>query len=210
MVPALGLSLYQSRDREKFHLLNPSNIHAMAKARKLAVVGSRSVGKSSMTVRFVEDHFVESYYPTIENQFSKTIEYKNQEYAIEILDTAGQDEFSMMSEKHLIGVHGYLLVYSVTSRQSFMMVEVIRDKILNAIGNENIPLVLVGNKSDLEFQRQVEVSEGRALAKKFGCPFGELSVKENINVNTVFETLIDRVESVQNPKTQPEERCSIM
>ncbi|KAM9888670.1 hypothetical protein OXX79_012721, partial [Metschnikowia pulcherrima] len=57
----------------------------MVKARKIAMVGSRSVGKSSMTVRFVEDHFVESYYPTIENQFSKTITYKNQEYAIEIL-----------------------------------------------------------------------------------------------------------------------------
>ncbi|KAM9890522.1 hypothetical protein OXX79_011368, partial [Metschnikowia pulcherrima] len=54
----------------------------MVKARKIAMVGSRSVGKSSMTVRFVEDHFVESYYPTIENQFSKTITYKNQEYAI--------------------------------------------------------------------------------------------------------------------------------
>lgn len=182
----------------------------MAKARKLAVVGSRSVGKSSMTVRFVEDHFVESYYPTIENQFSKTIEFKNQEYAIEILDTAGQDEFSMMSEKHLIGVHGYLLVYSVSSRQSFEMVEVIRDKILNAIGNDNIPLVLVGNKSDLEYQRQVEHSDGLKLAERFGCPFMELSVKENINVNSVFETLIDRVESVQNPKSKPEEKCVIM
>ncbi|RLV87276.1 GTP-binding protein [Meyerozyma sp. JA9] len=198
-----------SRDR-KFLCSNPRNLHAMAKARKIAVVGSRSVGKSSMTVRFVEDHFVESYYPTIENQFSKTIEFKNQEYAIEILDTAGQDEFSMMSEKHLIGVHGYLLVYSVTSRQSFEMVEVIRDKILNAIGNDNIPLVLVGNKSDLEYQRQVDHADGVKLAERFGCPFMESSVKENINVNSVFETLIDRVESVQNPKSKPEEKCVIM
>lgn len=182
----------------------------MAKARKVAVVGSRSVGKSSMTVRFVEDHFVESYYPTIENQFSKTVEYNGQEYAIEILDTAGQDEFSMMSDKHLIGVHGYLLVYSVTSRQSFELVEVIRDKILNAIGNENVPLVLVGNKSDLEYQRQVDQSEGLALAQRFGCTFRELSVKENVNVNSAFETLINRVEAVQNPKAKQEERCVVV
>ena len=56
----------------------------LVKARKIAVVGSRSVGKSSITVRFVEDHFVESYYPTIENQFSKSIKFNNQDYAIEI------------------------------------------------------------------------------------------------------------------------------
>lgn len=77
------------------------------KSRKIAVLGSRSVGmaaphldslfdwtdvsgKSSLTVQFVENHFVESYYPTIENTFSKTIKYKGQEYATEIIDTAGQ------------------------------------------------------------------------------------------------------------------------
>ena len=60
------------------------------KQRKIAVVGSRSVGKSSLTVRFVEEHFVESYYPTIENTFSKVIKFRNQDYATEIVDTAGQ------------------------------------------------------------------------------------------------------------------------
>jgi len=87
---------------------------ANLKSRKIAVLGSRSVGtkplfkfhpnfsiletniflfligKSSLTVQFVENHFVESYYPTIENTFSKTIKIKNQEFATEIIDTAGQ------------------------------------------------------------------------------------------------------------------------
>jgi len=159
----------------------------LVKARKIAVVGSRSVGKSSITVRFVEDHFVESYYPSIENQFS------------------------MMNEKHLIGIHGYLLIYSVTSQQSFETVEFIRDKILNSIGNESIPMVLVGNKNDLTYQRQVETTQGQELAKKFNCKFLETSVRENINVEKAFETLIDEIEKIQNPPIQKQqEKCIIM
>jgi hypothetical protein len=94
-----------------------TSMPAPAKQRKIAIVGSRSVGesmlptwalcvpapacrvlyvahgqpgKSSLTVQFVDGHFVESYYPTIENTFSKVIKYKGQEYATEIIDTAGQ------------------------------------------------------------------------------------------------------------------------
>lgn len=183
----------------------------MVKARKLAVVGSRSVGKSSMTVRFVEDHFVELYYPTIENHFSKVITYKNQDYAIEILDTAGQDEFSIMNEKHLIGIHGYLLVYSVTSRQLFELIEVIRDKILNSIGSDNIPLVLIGNKSDLNYQRQVDEHDGQRLAREFGCKFLETSVKDNLNISGAFEGLIDEIERVQNPEPpKKEDKCVVV
>jgi len=182
----------------------------MAKARKLAVVGSRSVGKLSITVRFVEDHFIESYYPTIENQFSKVITYRNQQYNIEILDTAGQDEFSIMNDKHLIGIHGYLLVYSVTSRQSFDMVGVIRDQILNALGTDQVPMVLIGNKSDLNLQRQVETAQGKQLAASFGCKFFETSVKDNINVSKLFEQLIDDIESVHNPQTEKQEKCTIV
>jgi GTPase Era involved in 16S rRNA processing len=63
---------------------------AAPKQRKIAIVGSRSVGKSSLTVRFVEQHFVESYYPTIENTFSRIIKHNGQDYATEIVDTAGQ------------------------------------------------------------------------------------------------------------------------
>ena len=104
---------------------------APQKHRKMAVVGSRSVGKSSLTVQFVDGHFVDAYYPTIENTFSKVIRHKNQDYGVEIIDTAGQDEYTILNSKHFIGIHGYMIVYSVGSKQSFDMVRVIRDKILN-------------------------------------------------------------------------------
>ncbi|KAK5954558.1 GTP-binding protein [Knufia fluminis] len=60
------------------------------KQRKIAILGSRSVGKSSLTVRYVEGHFVEAYYPTIENTFSHEIQYKGQNFLTEIIDTQGQ------------------------------------------------------------------------------------------------------------------------
>ena len=88
-------------------------------------------GKSSLTVQYVDGHFVDSYYPTIENTFSKVIRYRNQDYAVEMIDTAGQDEYSMLNSKHFIGIHGYMVVYSVASKQSFEMCRIIRDKILN-------------------------------------------------------------------------------
>jgi Ras family protein len=140
----------------------------LAKQRKIAIVGSRSVGtllfcsssssslqaqhvplthlrlcigKSSLAVRYVDGHFVESYYPTIENTFSKEIRYKGQEYATEIVDTAGQDEYSILNSKHFIGIHGYMLVYSVSSLPSFEMVQVIRDKILNHLVCSPVPLL---------------------------------------------------------------------
>lgn len=100
-------------------------------------------------MQYVDGHFVDSYYPTIENTFSKTIRYKSQDFATEIVDTAGQvsdcstmyecsgcsptpqDEYSILNSKHFIGIHGYMLVYSVSSLPSFEMVQVVREKILN-------------------------------------------------------------------------------
>lgn len=127
---------------------------------------TRPTGKSSLAVQFVDGHFVESYYPTIENTFSKVIKYKGQEFSTEIIDTAGQvsagpclaadaldrmvyftmadghlqDEYSIMNSKHFIGIHGYVLVYSVASKSSFEMVQVIREKLLNHLVRFMTPL----------------------------------------------------------------------
>ncbi|BFZ60779.1 GTP-binding protein [Saitoella coloradoensis] len=182
---------------------------APPKSRKVAVLGSRSVGKSSLTVQFVENHFVESYYPTIENTFSKTIKYKNQEYATEIIDTAGQDEYSILNSKHSIGIHGYVLVYSVASKSSFEMVKIIRDKILNHTGTDWVPIVVVGNKSDLHMQRQVTADDGKALAQQWNCAWTEASARHNENVARAFELVIAEVEKSANPQNPPEKGCVI-
>nr|ANM86721.1 putative Rheb small monomeric GTPase RhbA [Cladonia uncialis subsp. uncialis]AUW30985.1 putative Rheb small monomeric GTPase RhbA [Cladonia uncialis subsp. uncialis] len=170
------------------------------KQRKMAVVGSRSVGKSSLTVQFVEGHFVDSYYPTIENNFGKVIKHRGQDFATEIVDTAGQDEYSILNSKHFIGIHGYMLVYSVASKQSFEMVRTLRDKILNHLGADWVPMVIVGNKSDLRSdQRQVPIEDGRKLAEEFNCSFTEASARLNTNVARAFEMMVAEIEKSQNP-----------
>ncbi|KAI4739352.1 hypothetical protein E4T50_10194 [Aureobasidium sp. EXF-12298] len=182
------------------------------KQRKMAIVGSRSVGKSSLTVQFVDGHFVDSYYPTIENTFSKVIKHKNQDFAVEIIDTAGQDEYTILNSKHFIGIHGYMIVYSVGSKQSFEMVRIIRDKILNHMGAESIPLIIVGNKSDLRpEQRQVKAEDGRKLAEELNCGWTEASARFNENVGKAFEGMVAEIEKGQEAG-QPKEgkNCIVM
>jgi Ras homolog enriched in brain len=158
-------------------------------------------------VRFVEHHFVESYYPTIENQFSQPITHNGVEYTTEIVDTAGQDEFTIMSQKHFIGVHGYMLVYSIASKASFDMLPIIRDKILNALGADAAPMVLVGNKTDLNMTRQVSYEQGAQLAASFKCPFVETSAKSDANVQKAFEALIGEIEHTSD--TDKDSKCII-
>ncbi|RKF83072.1 GTP-binding protein rhb1 [Golovinomyces cichoracearum] len=182
------------------------------KQRKIALVGSRSVGKSSLTVQFVDGHFVESYYPTIENTFSKIIKHQGQEYATEIIDTAGQDEYSILSSKHFIGIHGYMLVYSVASTQSFEMMQVIRDRILNHLGTDWAPVILVGNKSDLRpDQRHVSLEDGKKLAETFECSHIETSARYNENVTKAFELMIGQIEKSRNlTESKAASKCVIL
>jgi Ras family len=79
----------------------------------------------------VDNHFIEPYYPTMEATHFKQIPHKGVEYDVSIIDTAGQDEYSLLSPKHAVGMHGYILVYSVASRQSFDMVKIVYEKLKN-------------------------------------------------------------------------------
>jgi Ras family protein len=168
--------------------------------------------KSSLAVQFVENRFVDSYYPTIENTFSKTVRYKGQDYLTEIVDTAGQDEYSILNSKHFIGIHGYMLVYAVSSLASFEMVQVIRDKILNHLGTESVPIVIVGNKSDLRpEQRQVSPEDGRKLGEKLQCGWTEASAAYDTNVAKAFELMIAQIEKAQAPGEAPQKsNCILM
>ncbi len=93
-----------------------------------------------------------------------------------------QDEFSLFPPKYAVGVHGYVLVYSITSRQSFDMITSLHEKILDQGGLDKVPCVIVGQKLDLDKERRVSRAEGEALAKKLGAAFLESSAKDNQNV----------------------------
>ncbi|KAI0005037.1 small GTPase superfamily [Russula compacta] len=182
------------------------------KKRKIAVLGSRSVGEPHKFILSVtENQFIESYYPTIENTFSKSVNYKGVDYDCDIIDTAGQDEYSILNSKHAIGIHGFVLVYSVTSRNSFDMIQIVYDKIVNFCGIKEIPCVIVGSKIDLSLSRQVQAAEGEDLAKANHAAWVETSAKNNVNVAKVFELCLAEIERQAPTKAEPEaSRCQIM
>eukprot|EP01129_Flabellula_baltica_P006622 TRINITY_DN2495_c0_g1_i1.p1 TRINITY_DN2495_c0_g1~~TRINITY_DN2495_c0_g1_i1.p1 ORF type:complete len:199 (-),score=21.87 TRINITY_DN2495_c0_g1_i1:528-1076(-) len=177
-------------------------------SRKIAIMGLPAVGKSTVTIRYINNTFSESYHPTIENTFQKRIKLNNQLFNTEIIDTAGQDAYSIFGRQYAVGVHGYVLVYSITSLYSFEMVKVINEKILNALGCEQVPRVLVGNKSDMGSDREVTVEQGRALAESWGCQFYETSAKENENIDDIFGGIIEEIQREIVPQ-RDDRRCVI-
>jgi len=157
-------------------------------------MGFRSVGKSSLTIQFVDGKFADSYDPTIENTFVKNIKIKGQEYTLRLVDTAGQDEYSIFPEAYALDIHGYVLVYSINSQKSFEVVKVIYEKLLDMTGKVHVPIVLVGNKVDLHMERCVSYEEGKQLADRMVADFVEVSAKDNAAVTDFFHKLIISIE----------------
>ncbi|KAJ7912335.1 small GTPase superfamily [Mycena leptocephala] len=180
--------------------------------RKIVILGSRSVGKSSLVKQFVENSFSQSYYPTIEVTSTKTVTYNGTDYPCEIIDTAGQDQFSQLKSHHAIGIHGYVLVYSITSRASFDMIQVIYDKIVNYSGLPGIAAVIVGSKADLHMRRQVDAKDGQRLAERNKTAWIEASALRNENVGKVFELCLAEIEKDNTPPLSPASsfRCCVM
>jgi len=169
---------------------------AHVKQRKVALMGFRSVGKSSLAIQFVQGQFVDSYDPTIENTFNKSIKIRNQEFELHVVDTAGQDEYSIFPTQYSVDIHGYVLVYSINSAKSFEVVQVLYEKIADLVGNPRVPVVLVGNKKDLESEREVSTADGQKLAKEISAVFLETSAKDNFCVTDLFQNIVVQIETL--------------
>merc|ERR1712226_1347924 len=160
---------------------------------KLVVVGGGGVGKSALTIQLIQNHFIEEYDPTIEDSYRKQVTIDGEPCLLDILDTAGQEEYSAMRDQYMRTGQGFLLVYSITSQSSFGEIATFREQILRVKDKDQVPVVVVGNKSDLESDRQVSTVEGRELAKSFNVSHMETSAKLRINVEDAFYELVREV-----------------
>uniref|UniRef100_A0AAV2IX31 Ras-related protein Rap-1b n=1 Tax=Knipowitschia caucasica TaxID=637954 RepID=A0AAV2IX31_KNICA len=157
---------------------------------KLVVLGSGGVGKSALTVQFVQGIFVEKYDPTIEDSYRKQVEVDGQQCMLEILDTAGTEQFTAMRDLYMKNGQGFALVYSITAQSTFNDLQDLREQILRVKDTEDVPMILVGNKCDLEEERVVAKESGLGLARQWNsCAFLETSAKSKINVNEIFYDL---------------------
>ena len=179
---------------------------------KVVMLGSGAVGKSAITVQMVSGHFLSSYDPTIEDSYRTTINVNNQDIILNILDTAGQEEFYALRDQYMRSGDGYIIVFSITSVTSFLEVNTIKEQlniVLDADNNTLIPIILVGNKCDLEEYRQVQSSDAQRLAEEWRVKYFETSAKNKTNINRIFEELVYLIEAnnqnnIQNTSNQNE------
>uniref|UniRef100_A0A6B2LKM7 Uncharacterized protein n=1 Tax=Arcella intermedia TaxID=1963864 RepID=A0A6B2LKM7_9EUKA len=134
----------------------------------------------------IKNLFISEYDPTIENSYRKQLEVDGQTCMLDILDTAGQEALSAMTDAYMLTGQGFLIVYSILSKLSFDEARRYHDKIKLVKDEEDVPIVLVANKADLEQMREVSKEQGEALAQEFQCPFFETSAKSRMNVDQVF------------------------
>ncbi|KAI4286627.1 MAG: hypothetical protein L6R35_004115 [Caloplaca aegaea] len=164
---------------------------------KLVVVGGGGVGKSCLTIQLIQSHFVDEYDPTIEamckDSYRKQCVIDEEVALLDVLDTAGQEEYSAMREQYMRTGEGFLLVYSITSRQSFEEILTFQQQILRVKDRDYFPIIIVGNKCDLDAERQVSRKEGEDLARSFGCAFIETSAKSRINVENAFYNIVREI-----------------
>ena len=179
---------------------------------KVVMLGSGAVGKSAITVQMVSGHFLSSYDPTIEDSYRTTININNKDIILNIIDTAGQEEFYALRDQYMRSGDGYIIVFSITSVTSFLEVNAIKEQlnmVLDVDNNTLIPIILVGNKCDLEEYRQVHSSDAQRLAKEWKVKYFETSAKNKTNINRIFEELIYLIEAnnqntIQNTSNQNE------
>ncbi|KAJ3433258.1 gtp-binding protein rheb [Anaeramoeba flamelloides] len=180
--------------------------------RKVVVLGSKGVGKTSIIQRFVSDGFSQEYTPTIENTFQKKLTYNGLKYDLTLVDTRGQDKYATSITSYTGATDGFVLVYNVCDIKSFELVSTLNEEIQFETGGT--ALIVVGNMTDLGSERQVSREQGEKLAENLNCEFIECSAKDNININKVFLAILEEIEKGNGSKKQTgkkeNENCIIL
>ncbi|XP_041372505.1 ras-related and estrogen-regulated growth inhibitor-like [Gigantopelta aegis] len=161
---------------------------------KVAVLGMEGVGKSALSVRFLTKRFIGEYDQSMEAKYKCTTSIDGEFIAFELLDTRSCNYDLGAREDVLRWADGFMLVYSVTSRKSFDILQDIYKKIEEAKKAGHAPLIVVGNKCDLTHVRQITQDEGIKLATSFCCPFLEVSASEDVlKVTEAFHILCKEI-----------------
>ncbi|KAK5998849.1 Ras-related protein RSR1 [Cladobotryum mycophilum] len=152
----------------------------------VVVLGAGGVGKSCLTAQFVHNEWIESYDPTIEDSYRTQLQVDGRQVVLEILDTAGTEQFVAMRDLYMKTGQGFLLVFSITSPSSLAELAGLREEIIRIKDDENVPMVIVGNKADLEETRVIPRAKGFSVSQKWGAPYYEASARTRTNVDEVF------------------------
>jgi small GTP-binding protein len=166
--------------------MSETELQAKQNSVKITLLGKGMVGKSSLTYRFINYNAPEEHDPTIEDKFMTVMDIDGKAVTINILDTAGQDDYQGLIDMWIDSGDGFLLVFALNDRESFVELDRKKSKIDAIKRKTKTPIILVGNKSDLENQRQVSKKEGEEKARQWGAVYYETSAKNDILCNEPF------------------------
>ena len=159
---------------------------------KILTLGDTEVGKTSIVLRYSDDKFQDSKTATIGIDFKiKIIKKGKEKIKVSIYDTAGQERFQNIVKHYYRGANGVLLVYDITKRKTFEKLNFwINDLKENSDNLENLFVYLIGNKNDLEENREVSYKEATDFAKEKNFPYIEVSAKTGYNIHKLFDETI--------------------
>jgi len=172
--------------------------------RKICVFGYENTGKSSLVQQFVSGTPHEGRKGGLNRMCSRPLYRNGLPHLVHVLDTEPQDELGFFDPQFTIGTDAYVLVYSVTDRESFLVVQRIYQELWAY--TPLVPFILVANKVDEVAKRQVSFREGLGLAARWRCPYAECSSRSPKTVAKIFEGLLDRVDECYGSDTLAEPR----
>ena len=160
----------------------------------LMLLGDGQVGKTSLTKRLTGNVFEDSQLTTIgKESYVYLTQLHGYDVKMKIWDTAGQERFKSMSVNVIKNVEGLILTYSIASRESFQNLESWLKQLNDADDLSKKPIIIVGNKSDLEATREVSKDEGKQFADNHGYHFFETSAKTAENVKEAFDDIFEQL-----------------
>jgi small GTP-binding protein len=178
----------------------------------IAVAGDSGVGKSCVTFQFVKNTFIDYHDPTVEDSYIKKVTHKDKTWTLEILDTAGQEEFKVLRDIFVRKADVFILIYDVTNSDSIKFLDQIVEKIEQTKEGQKYTTVLMGNKCDLERGKKgVTAEQGNDLAKKYkAIGYFEASAKTRTNIDEAFLAGLTDIIEKKGAKHKPKPKTCIV
>lgn len=176
----------------------------------IVVLGPDGVGKTALVNNFVYGRFIELYHRHTEDLYGRDIVVDNKTYFLEIVNIAISERFACMRDRCIESGEGFILVFSLTDRNTFQDITNARQMINNFKWGRKVPLIIVGNKVDLQQQRDAPASLGRDLGFEWDCPYFEASAKDGTNVKNIFAEVVREMKNNLKKGTKRYSSCSLL
>eukprot|EP00043_Microstomoeca_roanoka_P007019 m.67978 g.67978 ORF g.67978 m.67978 type:complete len:180 (+) comp13660_c0_seq4:189-728(+) len=178
---------------------------------KIVLIGSGGVGKSCIALRYLKNRFVEEYDPTIEESYTTTIDLDGHVIPLELVDTAGQEEFKSFRDATLDFGEAFIIVFAITDLTTYNEAIKLVTKVEKIFLDEDVkPILLVGNKCDLKDRRKVDQNQASQFCTEHGITYMETSAKEDINIHDAFTHMIRLIRRKGGPEEFKKKKCIIM